>query len=397
MKKIWKIAIKTLLEYWREPQLFGWVITFPILMIAIYYYGFGQAKQGFNTIMNILVINQDHAITTQPESVGTGLVNQIRHLEWEGQPVFNVISMEDQKAAERYLREGKADLLIILPEQLSQTLLTMQQKDGPLTPPEIVFKGNPASFNYVFAQSFLDGLVRQFIRAQVGQPSPSTANYQFIPGTGTLSDFDFGVPGVIVFGILFVIITTSTTLVREDVHHTLQRLRLTQANAAHLLIGVTLAQMVLAAVQIPLAFGAAVAMGFGQGSLVSRMSSLLIAICIGLLFNFSVVGIGFIVAAISHDESEATNLGTLFLVPLAFLSGAMFPMPQNSLFEIGSLHIKFYDFLPSTHASEALRRLLALGDNVTTMGYPLGMLAFLSLVYLWAGIWLFQKLRLENR
>ena len=67
----------------------------------------------------------------------------------------------------------------------------------------------------------------EFAREAAGWEGDTlTVAYELLPGTGTMSDFDFGVAGNIVFGIMFVVITASTVLVRENVTGTLRRLRL---------------------------------------------------------------------------------------------------------------------------------------------------------------------------
>ena len=55
-----------------------------------------------------------------------------------------------------------------------------------------------------------------------------------------MSDFDFGVGGIIIFGVMFVMVTTATVMVRENVTGTLRRLQLTGIGAGVLLLGVTL-------------------------------------------------------------------------------------------------------------------------------------------------------------
>ena len=44
---------------------------------------------------------------------------------------------------------------------------------------------------------------------------------------------------------------------------------------------------------------------------------------------------GLLAACFARTEADAANLGTLLLMPLAFLSGAVFPMPALPLFTEG--------------------------------------------------------------
>jgi ABC-2 type transport system permease protein len=143
-------------------------------------------------------------------------------------------------------------------------------------------------------------------------------------------------------------------------------------------------------VQIFITFGAAAALGFENNG------SLLLVIAIGLLFSLSVIGLGLVVACFARNDGEAANLASGLLVPLIFLSGALFPMPAAPLFSVGSITVQAYDFSPATHATEALRKVMIFGDGPAAIGYELVMLVVLSVVILVGGIMLYQKLQLRK-
>jgi ABC-2 type transport system permease protein len=402
--KVLSITRKTLLELWREPLLLALMLFFPIVLVGFYYVAFGQTEEGLSTYLNILVINEDAGATVEDDAsfdfaqddsldfaqgahwqAGTTLIWTLRATEFEGEPVFDVQIVSDRRAAEIALREHKASLLLAIPPDFTQTLVDQA------SPAVLSLLGDPGSDDFVFAHSFLGGLVRQFAQEVVGgQDDAWTIAYEFLPGTGTTSDFDFGVGGIIVFGIAFGLITTATVMVRESATGTLRRLQLTRASAGDLLLGVTLAQMAVAAVQVPITFGAAWAMGFRSNG------SLLLAMGIGLLFNLSVVGLGLIVACFSRDDGEAANLGSGVLVPVVFLSDALYPMPDLPLFSIAGRTVQVYDVLPTTHAAEAMRRVLISGDGPGAIAYELAATTVLSALLLALGVILYRRLRLRT-
>jgi ABC-2 type transport system permease protein len=380
MKALW-IARKTLLELWREPQTLVLLLTFTIVLVGFYYLAFGGSKSGLSGYLTVMIINED----TGPQ--GAGLVTLIRQTEYNGQPVFNVAPISDRAAAEITLRERKAALLLTIPPNFSQTLLAGGSGVAPAT---VELFGDPNTDTFVFAQSFLSGLIDQFINQMLKRGSAINLNYEFVPGTGAMSDFDFGVPGLLVFGVNMLVIITAQTLVVERVKGTLRRLRLTRAGAGSLLLGVALAQMIIALVQIPITFGAALLMGFrGNGSL-------LLAMLIGLLLSLGAVGLGLITACFARNDGEAANLGAGVGVLMVLVSGAMFPMPAVPLLTIGGRTIQIYDFLPPTHASEAMRRVLVLGEGIGSIWYQLTALAVLSAILLAAGVWLYQRLQMRG-
>jgi ABC-2 type transport system permease protein len=392
--KALSIAYKTLIELLREPLLLGLMLFFPLVLVGFYYVAFGRTEGGLATYLSILVINEDAGAETAEDGLwqaGEELIQLLRQAEWDGEPVFGVELVTNRRAAEIALQERKVALLLAIPRDFSQALVDGAAAVVGASPAVVSLVGETGSDNFVFAQSFINGLVRQFVGQVVGwQDGDITIAYEFVPGTGTMSDFEFGVGGIIVFGIMFVVITTATVLVREKVTGTLQRLRLTRASAAEILVGVTLAQTVVAAVQMPITFGAAVAMGF------HCRGSLLLAMGIGMLLNLSAVGLGLIVACFARNDGDAANLGSGVLVPMLFLSDALYPMPDLPIATVAGRTIQVYDLLPSTHAAGAMRRVLIYGEGPAAIAYELAGLAVLSIIILAVGIVLYHSMQMRN-
>jgi ABC-type multidrug transport system permease subunit len=388
--KALSVARKTLVELLREPLLLGLAFVFPVVLVALYYVAFGETDEGLAKYLPVWVVDADAGVRLPGGrywQAGVDLIGVLRSAEWEGRPVFAVTVVGDRREAVISLRERKLALLLVIPPHFSQALVGAPA-GGP--PAEVSLVGDPASDNYVFARNFLDDVVRRFGQRAAGLEETSPVVYEFVPGTGTMSDFDFGVPGVIVFGIVLVSVTTAETLVREEVGGTLRRLRLSCVHALDLLLGVTLAQMAVALFIVPLTFATATAFGFrGNGSLLLGMG-------IGGLFSLAAVGIGLVTACFARTDSEAANLGAVVGVLMVLLSGAMYPMPEAPLFTIAGRSIQIYDLVPAAHAAEAMRRVLVLGDGPAEIAFELVALTLLSLLLLVIGVVLYQRLRLRN-
>lgn len=383
--KILAITKKTLLEYLREPLLIGLLFTCPILFLSFYYFAFSGTDQGLSGYLTLMVLNQDDG------PAGGGLVEALRTTEFDGQPVFNIQSVAGRAAAEITLREHKAAMLVIVPPGLSQSLQAAAQGQPLDRPAEIALVGDPYSDTFAFARGMLEGIIKEFVDSATGWKADAlTVSYEFLPGTGTVSDFEIGVPGMIVFGIMFMTISTTMTLVRENVNSTLKRMKLSRAGAADMLVGVALAQMALALVQGPLIFASAILMNFHNNG------SLLLALAVTLLLNFSAVGLGLVTACFARNDGEAANLSAVVAVLMVLVSGAAFPVPKAPIATIAGQVIEIYDFLPPTHAARALQEVMIFGKGVPAIGYELVALAVLAVVSMLAGILLYQKLRLNK-
>jgi ABC-2 type transport system permease protein len=383
------IARKTLLELWREPLTLVLLLGFPILLIVLYYVAYGETDQGLAKYLSVLVINEDEGTgVTEGWEAGAELVQMMREVTFEGSPVFDLSLVADRRAAEITLRERKASLLLAIPPDFSQSLADAAA-GGP--PADLFLVGDPHTDSYTFARSLLGGLLLEFAQAESKRGKDLvTVSYEFVPGTGTMSDFQFGVPGVIVFGVMFVAITTAQLMVQENVRGTLRRLRLTRVRSSDLLLGVTLAQMVVALVIVPAVFGVAAALGFHS------RGSLWLAMGVGLLLSLSAVGVGLITACFARNDGEAANLSAAIGVLMVLVSGALYPMPEMSIMTLAGRTIQVYDLFPPAHAGEALRRVLVLGDGLPAIGYEFSALVVLSLVILAAGVALYQRLQLRK-
>jgi ABC-2 type transport system permease protein len=115
------------------------------------------------------------------------------------------------------------------------------------------------------------------------------------------------------------------------------------------------------------------------------------------LLNLSAVGIGLIVACFARNDGDAVNLASAALVPMVFLSDAMYPMPDAPLFTIAGRTIEAYDFLPATHAAAAMRQVLIFGGGIADIAYELVALTHLSIFLLATGVVLYQRLKMRAR
>ena len=116
---------------------------------------------------------------------------------------------------------------------------------------------------------------------------------------------------------------------------------------------------------------------------------------VGAVTSVSVIGVGMIVAAFSKSVSQAFVIANFPLGVFMFLSGAIFPIPSVTLFEIAGQPIGLCDFLPPRHAVIALNKIMTLGVGLDQVLYELGALVVLSALYFAIGMWIFRRRHLR--
>lgn len=367
--KALSIAHKTFRELWREPVLLGILFAFPIGLLLLYDLAFGQAA-GLGEVLKVLVINHDSG------PLGTVLIDSLEAYEIEGEPVFEVTIVDGHEEAEIAVRERKASLLLEIPPDFSTSSNI-----------EIILTGDQSSGNYVFGRSFLDGLLRPFSLEATEQQSQINVSYEFLPHTDTISDFEFGVGGTVVFGIMFLTMSTAMVMVREQVSGTWRRLRLSRVRGSDMILGVLVAMMVLAVILVPLMFGVAIWLGF------ESHGSLLLAMGVALLLSIAAVGMGLVVACFVRTDSEAANIGAGVVVPMVLLSGALYPLGDASIVTVRGRAIQAFDIFPTAHAAEALRQILVEGAGIADLTYELACLTLLSIAIMVMGSTLYRRLQ----
>ncbi len=385
------IAKKTLLELFREPMLLGLFLTFPLLLLGVYYLAMGGGGSSLSSVMTVMVANLDEGDPRMSSNITVGehLVEWMRGVEFEGKPAMQVNLVSDPQDALASLRDRKATLMLVIPKNFS-TQIYDRAAGSSNQPVNFEMVGDPGSDMYVFTRSFIEGGLHEWVLTTSNQPVPPPIQYTFTPGTGTMSDFDFGVPGVIVFGIMFVVVSTAQVMIREEINHTLRRLKLSRVSAKDLLAGVSLAQIVIAAVQFPITYLCAVFFGF------QSQGSLLLALGICLLLSLSAIGLGLIVACFVHSDSEAANLGSVVGVMMVLLSGVLYPMPDAPLFTLANRVIQAYDLLPTTHAANAMRKIFTQAAGLADIGFEMVMLFLLSSLILILAILIYQRRQLRS-
>lgn len=371
------IARKTLREMLREPLMLSMLLLFPALLVVLYSVSFNVGGAGLSQFLHVLVLNQDRG------AAGDQFADGLHAAQYDGKPLFVVDSVASREEAGPSLWERKAALLVVIPPDFTASLDAGRA-------PSLALIGDQTFDYYVFARSFLAGMAEDFAADYRGLDPPPVYDMEFVSGTGTMTDLQFGIPGTLIFGVMIGVIYIAMIVVREQSSGTLNRLRLTRARAADMLVGIALAEALLATAQVCFAFGVAALFGFQSGG------SLLLAALIGVLVSLTVTGMGLLTACFARTDGQAAALATVIMIPLVFLSGTVFPMPKMPVAEIGGRIMNAYDVLPTTFAGEAMRRVLVYGDGAAQIAFELIALFVLTALFLAAGVALYQRRRLAG-
>lgn len=382
--RFWSVFWKTAREMWRDWLVLSLSVAFAPLFVWAYY----LFTLGGSTTYNVLVINLDQGVVSaQGErlEMSEEAIQAILGVTYEdGQPMLKVIRIDNQAEAQQKLRDRAAAAFVTLPADFSQVILAMQGGDRSRAL-QITFGGDLTNPYYTTASILAMSGMEAYVQQATGQQSLIQYHEQPLGGSAARTEFEFYVPGVLVFAIIMLVFMASMLAAHEVEAGTLRRLRLTPMSSFELLGGMSVALILVGVASELLALVTALALGFrSQGPF-------WVAVLVGVITSLSVVGVGLIVACFSRTVTQAFLIANFPLGLFMFFSGAIFPLPKVPLFTIAGHAFGFSDLLPPTHGVAALNKVFTLGAGFKEVTFELGMLTILSVIYFAVGAWLFQR------
>lgn len=195
---------------------------------------------------------------------------------------------------------------------------------------------------------------------------------------------DFLVPGVVAMSILFTAIFTGIELIWDRQFGFLKETLVAPVSRFNIMLGRTLGGATVATLQGLVVLIIAVAVGFRPASWAHLPAAAGVMILIALLFT----ALGTAIASRLEDMQGFQLIMNFLVMPLFFLSGALFPL--NSLPRVVEAVVKID---PLTYGVDALRKFL-IGASHFPIGLDLLVLFLVTLAFLGAGSYLFSKIQI---
>jgi ABC-2 type transport system permease protein len=294
-----------------------------------------------------------------------------------------------EKAMEK-LRNTLADVLVVLPEDLSLLVLASPGSDD--EPARLELVGDVTRMEYIIGAVWAEELINQYILRTAELRMPVSWTETTLGFSGRRSAFELYVPGLLILSIIMIIFSASAAIVREAENRTLERLLVSRLTAFEFLGGISLVQILLAILSLVFALLTAIALGYTL--LPGTLGFILL---ISLLTAFSMVSFSLLVAAMCRSVKEVAIIGTFPLFLLMFFTGAAFPISGGELFTIGNYTVKLNHILSPTFAVEAMNKVLIRGLEVKAALPEMWAIVILTLLYFVTGTWAFRRRHMRAR
>ena len=389
--RFWSVFRKAVREQKRDLWILGLSLAFAPLFVLLYWMFTGGNA---TTSYGVLVINQDTGtILTDGTTFNAGdeAISQMEQLTFkDDSPILRVKLIDERSAGEIQLRERKAAALVIIPMNFSRVIAEAQGGATSIST-NVEFVGDLTNPYYTVAAVMAMTAIDSYAMVATEEYRSIGLIETPLGDSAARTEFEMYVPGLFVLAVIMMLFQASMTIAREIEGGKLKRLRITRMTAFELLGGTTFWLVLVAIIEIFVTFAVATVLGFrSQGAL-------WIAVLVGVITSFSIIGVGMIVASFSKTVSQAFVIANFPFGFFMFLSGAAFPVPMGTLFTLGGHDFSFADLLPPTHAVKALNKVFTLGAGLEEVAFELTALIFLLSAVFWTGGLAFPKDAFEIR
>jgi len=343
MRSLFAMMRKEFIHIGRDPQLIGFVLGLPILLLVL----FGYALRLRVDNLAVAVWDQEHTFFS---------VTVKDRLEREGK--LKVLEADSEATIRDWLRTGKARLGLVIPAGFSQRLVDSEQTPFPLlvdgTMPTLAQAG-------LYGARVLTGedAAEELKFDDPDHPAAPTRKAPIrideeILFNPDLRDSDFFLPGTIGIVIMLVTLTLSSGLVREKEQQTIEQLLATPIPRLALIAGKMIPYGVIAVLD----FLVATALARLVFTLPFRGSLASIAL-LAVLFILALLALGALISTLSETQLQANFMAVFVIVPSVLMSGFVFPVEAMPAW----LRPIAWS-LPMTYFVEAIRGLTLKGTSI---------------------------------
>lgn len=343
--RISAVARRIIQQFIRDRRSLAFVIVVPVVVMLLV----GYILRTTEGSTEVAIIDR-----TVPSPTSPPVAALLRAFLAQGDILVHDFAPEDAKRA---VREGDIDGLVVISGDFGE-----QPAAGDEPRIELTLEGsNPLTSKRL--SKFLDQaatLLGQRLSGAGDQPArhiPLETTFVFAgPEFDTV---DFEAPVLVgFFAFFFVFLLTVVSFLRERTAGTLERIMVTPANRAELLLGYMI--------------------GFGIFALLQSLAILVVAVFIlrinyeGNLFlifvttgilSLGAVNLGIFLSTFARTELQAVQFIPVVIVPQGLLSGVIWPIDTLPQWLEGVART-----LPLTYANSALRNIMLKGEGMSDVG-----------------------------
>ncbi len=368
--KIWYVFIKNMKEQYRSLWLLILTISTAPFFVLVYY----LITQSYVQQYRVLIVNNDRPVMNTGEiwNYSEKLIANALHVD--SLPGLVIKTVHSIAEGNVLIRNKKADVLVVLPEDFSAKLAEM--KSGMTTgPAKIEFSGDITGMKYMIGSVLFYNILSSFISRETGIGNFIELTEKPVGLSGDRTDFELAVPGLLIFSIIMLMLSASSAMIYESENNTLTRLKIARVPVAGLLGGISAVQLIVGILSVALTLFMALLFGFRYEG------SLWLVLPVSVLTSLSMISFCLIIAAFTKTVTQVLIVGNFPLFIFMFFSGAMFPVNARPWFEIGHYEVSVISLMSPSHAISALNKVMLMQEGFSAIIPELVAILLLSVLY----------------
>ena len=395
-----KLSIKYLKEIFRSKLFLIIAVLMPAVLMIFMGVIFGGPISAVQTY-SILVVNEDIGYVNDTTTYGFGqsLINTLGNVTYpleEGEDPMNIFDVFESdyynQSVEDYLiyEEHGLHLTLIIPENFSEMIFNFDNEV------KVTVVGDPLTGAYQSSVSAFTTIFNEYVdavRTSLGDETGQIVIEEHHIGiVGNTTIFDLMVPGFVIIGVVMNIVFISSIIAEEYETKTLEKLQLTPMRAVHLIAGLSIAQLLVALVQIIVLFALSLVFGY------NAIGSFVLAGIIVWVMSLSMSAIGMMIAAFSKKATIASSIASVVAIPLYMIT--FFPVwgiQTIPMFQINGNVFGVFDILPTNLATRMVNQVMIYGQTLSDVAFEFVSLLIVTVIYLIIGLVLVSLFKLRPK
>lgn len=381
------IIIKSLKEQFRNFWVLLLTLSMGPFFIFVYYLITETSKPQYD----IEIVNNDKGVVIDGQAYNHGkdMVSFFCETDFDiNKMPFKVSESEETKKAIEKVKKGETDALLIIGEDFSQNVVN-QLADNKSFAPIVEFTGDLTKTSYLISAVWANEVLNEYMYQMSGSQRLVEVKETALGSSGSMSDFQMMVPGLLIVSLIMLMFTASIAFVSEVENKTIMRLKLSKLRTIEFLAGNTIVQLIVGIFSVILTLIIAVLLGYEYSG------SLLIMILIAGLTSLSIIAFSLIIAAVTKTAGEVLVVGNFPMFLFMFFTGAAFPLKSDPLFSLFGYPINFQGLMTPTHAISALNKTLTMNMDIGSILPEITAICILTLIYFMVGAIIFKKRHLK--
>ena len=374
---------KSIKENIRDWKILVITLIMAPIYVLITYTVYHDANQSYS----IIVSNLDKGIAIKEGShfnVGDNIVSAMEEAHYsDKKKVFAIRVENDVQKGQKRLKDRSAEIMIIIPEDFSQSMLAHMA--GESQRPALIIYGDEASPQVMMARVLADVSIYEVVMTITKTDLPIAIVSKPIENAKAPTPFGAYIPGLLALSLVSLMFTAVASIIKEVDKGTIRRIKISRLKPIEFLSAISLTQAILSIPVILLTYLTAFSLGYRP------TGSLITLLVVGLFSSFSIMGISLMIASFINTIFELMTVGSLPYFILLFFSGAWFPMPAAKLFAIAGHPIGITDILPISHTVSAMNKILNYGAGLSDVFFEFCAILILTIFYYTAGVFLFNR------